>query len=64
MRLAFPWIMYKAHNETIVISSRHHTSIVELSVIALPKTPVNPQRNTAMFISINAFFMIQLGFET
>ena len=55
--LALPWTKYKIHKETIVISNRHHTSIVESNVMALPKTPVNPHRKTATFNCINAFFI-------
>jgi hypothetical protein len=47
--LALPWIRYKPHKESMVMSNRHQTNIIEFNVIALPKTPVNPHKKTAAF---------------
>jgi hypothetical protein len=41
-----------------VNSMRYQTSKGAVKVIALPKTPVNPQRSTAIFICNSAFFIL------
>ena len=43
---------------TAVISILYQTSTGESSEIALPSTPVKPQRSTAMCILISAFFIV------
>ena len=57
MRLALPIKTYRAQSEIMVMSKRHHTSMVESNVMALPKTPVKPQRKTAALSWRRAFFM-------
>ncbi len=54
---ALPCTRYSTQSDTMVISIRHHTRRVESSVIALPRTPVNPHKKTAAFSCISAFFI-------
>ena len=57
IRSALPCNRYKAQREIIVIRSLHQTSMVELRVIVLPKTPVKPHKKTAVCNCSNAFFI-------
>ena len=47
----------KRNKDTTVNSILYHTSSPSFKVINLPKTPVNPQRKTAICNLINAGFM-------
>lgn len=57
IRRALPCSPYSTHNDTAVSNNRHHTSMVESSVMALPNTPVNPHKKTALCNCSKAFFM-------
>src|SRR6476619_7652823 len=49
--------LYKAHNETTVMSKRYKTNSTEFKVIARPSTPVKPHKKTAVCIRSKAFFI-------